>query len=65
MTTDSHSDIRRRPDGSIDTEFHMAPGRAARSAQAFALIGSLVGLVERLGTKLELGLRRTDWRQAG
>jgi len=32
MTTET--EIRRRPDGSIDTAFYMAKGRAARSAQA-------------------------------
>jgi hypothetical protein len=41
MTADNTQDIRRRPDGSIDTSHYMAQGRQARSQAAHRLFSRL------------------------
>jgi len=38
MTSQGNTQIRRRPDGSIDTEFYLARGRMARSRQATDIV---------------------------
>ncbi len=52
-------DIRRRPDGSIDTDFYIAAGRRERSAEAHATArqvtktsGKLVVVIATLGLSL-------------
>lgn len=41
MTNDTFPQIRRRPDGSIDTDHHIAQGRALRSKAAHDIAASL------------------------
>jgi hypothetical protein len=48
MTPNATDAIRRHADGSIDTGFYLARGRAERSRQAHHLIGALGRLVRRL-----------------
>ncbi len=51
-----NTDIKRRPDGSIDTGYYMQQGRKLRSAQAHRLAGKFIakpaanrpGIVRRL-----------------
>ncbi len=41
MTPNAEDAIRRRADGSIDTDFYLARGRAERSRQAHHLFGTV------------------------
>ena len=52
MTPNANDAIRRRADGSIDTGFYLARGRAARCRQTYNLIGALSRWAGRIGSNL-------------
>lgn len=49
MTIETQTQIRRRPDGSIDTGHYMARGRVARAEQARDMGGAPQGGARRAG----------------
>ena len=64
MTTDTTTEIRRHPGGSIDTEFYIKQGRLERAQFTSSLLagfaGFLKGLVSRPRTETVPALRAID-----